>query len=188
VVKDTRTLHQYGEGSSSTYFQHLQKLLEGSISSITAIDGSSWYTRSELIMVLTAFIKSLNAEKVVTQDFVGDYDIGDHNDHCTATYTTKAAWMSGSNPLSLPSDMPVSDEKGVSQARQHHMATHWAHLICLPLFIPREAAKRMHREPRGIYAFPENKARGGENIKSKCRGVFFQNENRFLWRPKICKL
>jgi LmbE family N-acetylglucosaminyl deacetylase len=78
-----------GSGFASNGFQSLQELWQGTISTIDAVDGSSTYTKRDLIDTLSALIEEANADRIVTQDFVGAY--GDHSDHHSTAYFTQAA-------------------------------------------------------------------------------------------------
>ena len=80
-----------GTGYASTNNTSLQMLWQGAISNITAVDGSSSYTRSSLISTLTALISAFQPSVLNTQDYVGTYGDGDHSDHHTVAYFTETA-------------------------------------------------------------------------------------------------
>ena len=99
-----------GSGFASTGFESLQKLWQGTVSSIGAIDGSSSYTTSDLTDTLTSLIETADADQVVTQDFIGTYGDGDHSDHHATAYFTEAAGQADPTPHTLTGyiDYPIS--------------------------------------------------------------------------------
>ena len=80
-----------GGGYTSTGNQSLQKLWLGSISSITAVDRTSTYTRPDLISAFRTLMTSFGADRVLTQDFVGAFGDADHSDHHAMAYLTRSA-------------------------------------------------------------------------------------------------
>jgi LmbE family N-acetylglucosaminyl deacetylase len=80
-----------GSGFASNGNESLQKLWQGTIPLITAIDESSSYTQSSLIAVLASLMAAFRPAQIYTQDFVGTYGDGDHSDHYTTAYLTQAA-------------------------------------------------------------------------------------------------
>ena len=87
-----------GNGSARYGGQSLQKLWEGLIPQIAPVDGSSSYTRAELIGVLRELLEKTHAGRVRLQDFRGDSGPvgvyggdGDHHDHHAAAYFGYAA-------------------------------------------------------------------------------------------------
>jgi LmbE family N-acetylglucosaminyl deacetylase len=80
-----------GSGFPSTNHESLQKLWQGTISTIHAIDGSSSYTRASLISTTVSLISSFLPDQINTQDYVGTYSDGDHSDHYTTAYVAQAA-------------------------------------------------------------------------------------------------
>ncbi len=80
-----------GSGFSSTGHESLQKLWQGSISTIHVIDGSSSYSKTSLTTTLTALMTAYQPTQIRTQDYLGAYGDGDHSDHHTAGYFTQAA-------------------------------------------------------------------------------------------------
>jgi LmbE family N-acetylglucosaminyl deacetylase len=80
-----------GSGFASTGNESLQKLWQGTIPLIAAVDESSSYTQSSLIAVLASLIAAFRPAQIYTQDFVGTYGDGDHSDHYTTAYLTQAA-------------------------------------------------------------------------------------------------
>jgi LmbE family N-acetylglucosaminyl deacetylase len=99
-----------GSGFSATGNQSLQKLWQGTISSITAVDGSSSYTAGTLTGTLTTLLQTASADRVVTQDFTGTYGDGDHSDHHAVAYFTRAAGQADATPHTLTGymDYPIS--------------------------------------------------------------------------------
>ena len=90
-----------GSGFSNYNRQSLQKLWQGSIQSISAVNGSSSYTLSGLTNVLTQLMTNYGPDEVATQDFVGPFDDGDHSDHHAAAYLTKSAGQAYVTPHTL---------------------------------------------------------------------------------------
>lgn len=80
-----------GTGTSAGGFASLKKLWQGSISSITARDGSASYSRAELIGALRQLMLLTAPDAVTTQNFGDGFDDGDHSDHHAAAYFAKAA-------------------------------------------------------------------------------------------------
>ena len=80
-----------GSGFSSHGFQSLQSLYDGSIASVSAIDGSSTYSRAQLLTTLAALMSQVGADIVNTQDFAGSFGDGDHSDHHAVAYLVREA-------------------------------------------------------------------------------------------------
>jgi LmbE family N-acetylglucosaminyl deacetylase len=70
-----------GSGGSRNGNQSLQKLDQGTITRVTAVDGSSSYTRAQLVVTLTSLMTAFQPDRVNTQDYYGSYGDGDHSDH-----------------------------------------------------------------------------------------------------------
>ena len=81
----------WGTGFPSTGYVSLQHLWEGTLPTITAIDGSSTYSRQSLIDTLRALILNAGADHLATQNFEGSFGDGDHSDHHAIAFFTKAA-------------------------------------------------------------------------------------------------
>lgn len=64
----------------------LKKLWEGSIASLTTIDGSSSYTKQELIDTLAAFFVKYQPSKINTQNYLAAFSDLDHSDHVATGY------------------------------------------------------------------------------------------------------
>ena len=114
-----------GSGFANYNRQSLQKLWQGSIPSITAVNGSSSYTLSALINTLTQLMTMYGPDEVATQDFVGSFDDGDHSDHHAAAYLTKSAGQAYVTPHTLVgyqdyaiSARPVNLSQSDSSAKQ----------------------------------------------------------------------
>lgn len=80
-----------GSGFKLNDHQSLQKLWDGAIPSIQAVDQSASYTKDDLVIVLTDLIRSYAPSTLNTQDYAGAYGDGDHSDHHTVAYMTKLA-------------------------------------------------------------------------------------------------
>jgi LmbE family N-acetylglucosaminyl deacetylase len=80
-----------GSGFSTYGRQSLQKLWQGSISTIGTVDNSSSYTKASLTSTLTSLMTSFQPDTIRTQDYVGTYGDGDHSDHHTAAYFVQSA-------------------------------------------------------------------------------------------------
>ncbi len=87
-----------GAGFASTGNQSLQKLYQGSISSISAIDGSTSYTKASLTTTIRQLMSSFGADTILTQDWVGSFGDVDHSDHHAAAYFTREAHQGYSAP------------------------------------------------------------------------------------------
>jgi hypothetical protein len=109
-----------GSGFFSTGNRSLQKLWLGSASSLSAVDGSSTYVRSDLISVLGTLFASASADRVLTQDFVGTFGDGDHSDHHATAYFTRSASRQYATPhllmafqddgiMNLPANLSSAD-------------------------------------------------------------------------------
>jgi LmbE family N-acetylglucosaminyl deacetylase len=80
-----------GHGFAANQNQSLQKLWTGEIATIGTVDGATTYAKSELQDALTALMSSFGAGDVNTLDFSRGYGDGDHSDHVTVAYLTRAA-------------------------------------------------------------------------------------------------
>lgn len=80
-----------GDGFSNNSFESLQKLWQNKIPTINAVDGSSNYTKQDLIDTLASLMSDFKAYQIHTQDFAGGYGDGDHSDHHTVAYLTRRA-------------------------------------------------------------------------------------------------
>jgi LmbE family N-acetylglucosaminyl deacetylase len=73
-----------GGGTSQT--EMLKNLWQGSIPQIHTDDGSSAYTKTSLTTTLTALMTAFQPDTIRTQDYVGTFGDGDHDDHHAASY------------------------------------------------------------------------------------------------------
>jgi hypothetical protein len=80
-----------GGGFGATGNTSLQKLWDGSIGGITAVNGTSSYTRASLIDTLTSIMSGAQATQIRAQDYLGGFGDGDHSDHHAAAYFARAA-------------------------------------------------------------------------------------------------
>ncbi len=87
-----------GSGFSTTGYESLKKLRLGQISTIDAVDGSSSYTESSLQATLVTLMNAYQPDTIRTQDFVDDFNDGDHPDHHAVAYLTQAAERAGLVP------------------------------------------------------------------------------------------
>jgi LmbE family N-acetylglucosaminyl deacetylase len=92
-----------GRGFGSTGLVSLQKLWLRAVPTMTAVDGSSEYTRSGLIAALGNVMASFEPDQVRTQDFAGSFGDGDHSDHHATAYFTRAAGAHYGAPHTLTS-------------------------------------------------------------------------------------
>jgi LmbE family N-acetylglucosaminyl deacetylase len=69
----------------------LKNLWQGSISQIHAEDGTSAYTSMSLTTTLTALMTAFQPDTIRTQDYVGTFGDGDHDDHHAASYYARNA-------------------------------------------------------------------------------------------------
>ncbi|MGZ6800850.1 MAG: DUF7402 domain-containing protein, partial [Mycobacteriaceae bacterium] len=81
-----------GSGSSRYGFQSILKLWNGSLSSITPVDGSAPYTSNQFLAAVTELMTDFQPTSLRTQDWTGSYtNPYDHSDHwATAKYAEKA--------------------------------------------------------------------------------------------------
>lgn len=79
------------DGNGLAYPVSLKKLWEGSISSLTAIDDSSSYTKQGLIDTLAAFYTKYQPSRINSQNFVAAFGDVDHSDHIATGYFSKGA-------------------------------------------------------------------------------------------------
>ena len=86
-----------GGGFAATNNTSLQKLWLGSISELWAVNGTSGYTKPQLIATLLALMNGYQPDELYTQDFNGVFGDGDHSDHHTASYFARAAHQQFAN-------------------------------------------------------------------------------------------
>jgi LmbE family N-acetylglucosaminyl deacetylase len=80
-----------GKGGSRNGFASLQKLDDGGLPTIRAVDGSSQYTEADLIAALATLIDEFRPTRINTLDFAGAYGDGDHSDHHAVAYLVREA-------------------------------------------------------------------------------------------------
>jgi LmbE family N-acetylglucosaminyl deacetylase len=90
-----------GTGTALYGFESLMKLAQGSISTMTAVDGSTSYTQQDLINSIAAMIASFEPQLISTLDFVNTYGDGDHMDHYAVAGIVQAAHQTYATPHSL---------------------------------------------------------------------------------------
>ncbi|KAI9364874.1 hypothetical protein DFJ73DRAFT_956113 [Zopfochytrium polystomum] len=100
-----------GSGFASTGLQSLQKLYFGDISTIDSIDGVNTWTVETLKQALAEILTARSPERVRVQDFLRDYNDGDHSDHLTtARLGAEAAGTSAPDAtLTGYMDYPIQD-------------------------------------------------------------------------------
>lgn len=92
-----------GSGSGYQRYGHasLPLLWRGQIPAVAAVDGSASYTRASLLQALVTVMGAYQPDVVRTQDYLGRFGDGDHNDHHAAAYLTRAASRSHRPPHRL---------------------------------------------------------------------------------------
>ena len=75
-----------GTGFANTGNESLEKLWNGTITTMTAVDNSSSYSLARLEAALVALMTSFGPAQINTMDYLGDYGDGDHSDHHTVGY------------------------------------------------------------------------------------------------------
>lgn len=90
-----------GAGTAAYGNQSLEKLWSGSIGSIGAVDGSSSYTRQQLIAVLAGLMSEYQPEQIRTTDYSGPFGDGDHSDHHAAARFAEAAQQAYAEPHAI---------------------------------------------------------------------------------------
>lgn len=81
-------------GGSETYgWESLEKLWDGRIPTITAVDAEQWYTRDEVLDMLAELMTNFEPTTVRVQDWTTDPgNLDDHSDHrATAVFAQRAA-------------------------------------------------------------------------------------------------
>jgi len=75
-----------GSGFSNNNYESLQKLWQGSISNIHAVDSSVTYTKQSLIDTLAEILNNYNPDQIRIQNYVDNYTTDDHSDHYSTAY------------------------------------------------------------------------------------------------------
>jgi hypothetical protein len=101
-----------GSGLSGNNNESLKKLWEGTIQAMHTVDGSSSYSKQDLIVTLTALMNMYHPDQIHTQNYTTDYDHVDHTDHQTVGYFAHAASQQYTTPHTLNAYMgyPVSSQ------------------------------------------------------------------------------
>ena len=108
-----------GSGFATHGNQSLQELLQGTISSIDAVNGSSSYTATDLVGALTALMTKFQPDVIRTQDSVVGFGHGDHSDH----YASALFADSASSAYATPHTTVSYIDYGVSNYPQNVFGT-----------------------------------------------------------------
>lgn len=99
-----------GTGSAAQGYQSLYRLLSGSISNISAVDGSASYTASTLRNALLDAVRGNESSWIRTQDYVAAYGGDqDHYDHHSVAYLAWDVMESYENDVVLSSYLGYGD-------------------------------------------------------------------------------
>ena len=90
--------NQDGSGGAGNNFESLQKLWQGSIGEIHAVDGSSAYDKSALISTLTTLMIGLQPETIRAQDYTIGFGNADHSDHVATALFARQAHLGYATP------------------------------------------------------------------------------------------
>ena len=82
----------WGDGGTSQT-EMIKNLWQGSISQMRTDDGSSTYTKTSLTTTLTSLMNAFQPDTIRTQDYVGAFGDGDHDDHHAASYFARQAHL-----------------------------------------------------------------------------------------------
>jgi LmbE family N-acetylglucosaminyl deacetylase len=80
-----------GSGFSNDNFESLQKIWQGAISSVHAVDGTSTYSKQDITNTFAYLMSTYSPDQIRTQDYVHAYGDGDHSDHHTVGYFANLA-------------------------------------------------------------------------------------------------
>ncbi|HSX39747.1 MAG TPA: PIG-L family deacetylase [Candidatus Saccharimonadales bacterium] len=81
-----------GSGFSNNNYESLQKLWLGQINSLHSVDGSTSYTKQDLINSITSLMNTYHPDEINTQNYKDAYDYNaDHSDHYSTAYFTNEA-------------------------------------------------------------------------------------------------
>ncbi|MGO8951650.1 MAG: PIG-L family deacetylase, partial [Ktedonobacterales bacterium] len=80
-----------GSGFPSDSYESSQKLWQGTIPTMRAVDGSTSYSQQDLINTLADLLSLFQPDQILTQDYAGTFGDGDHSDHHAVAYMTQAA-------------------------------------------------------------------------------------------------
>ena len=128
----------------------LEKLWKNTIASIPTTDGSSSYSRQDLIDTLLALFNSINPSRINTQDFIGTFGDGDHSDHHAVAQISKTAHNSYTTLHTIysyrdyeTSSMPInvdSMQGGVAVVRSF---TYLCHCVVITVITVTECANEI---------------------------------------------
>lgn len=82
---------QRGTGAKRNQGQSLKKLWRGDIASMTAVDGTNTYSKTQLVETLTELMFLTRPGTVRTLDYVNGFNDTDHSDHHAVGYLTRQA-------------------------------------------------------------------------------------------------
>ncbi|HYI32865.1 MAG TPA: PIG-L family deacetylase [Glaciibacter sp.] len=84
-----------GTGSAAYGWESLAKLWDGSITTITSVDGEEWYTKNEVRDILVQLMTNFEPTTVRAQDWTTDpNNLDDHSDHwATAMFARLASGL-----------------------------------------------------------------------------------------------
>ena len=83
----------WGDGGTAQD-ETIRHLWQGNPPQIHADDGSSVYTKSDLIAALTALMRTMQPDTIRAQDYLGTFGDGDHDDHHAGAYFAHSAHLS----------------------------------------------------------------------------------------------
>jgi LmbE family N-acetylglucosaminyl deacetylase len=81
-------------GGGTPQDETLQNLWLGNVSQMNTEDGSSAYTKQDLIATLTGLMNAMQPDTIRAQDYLGTFGDGDHDDHHAAAYFARSAHLS----------------------------------------------------------------------------------------------
>jgi len=80
-----------GSGFPNNNYESLQKIWQGTITEIHTVDGSSSYTKQDLVDTLAALMNNYQPDQIRTQDYVDAISGDDHSDHFVTSYFAHTA-------------------------------------------------------------------------------------------------
>lgn len=80
-----------GHGGERSGHASLQRLWEGEVGSLTAVDGSATLTLARLNDVLRELVRVVRPSRILTLDHRGPFGDGDHSDHHAVAYLAERA-------------------------------------------------------------------------------------------------
>ena len=117
----------FGGGGSERYgSEALQALWEGTIDTMTAVDGSATYTSASLQATLTALMQTYAPDRIHIQDHTTEHTDIEHSDHIHASEFTAAAAQDYSNDVTVTSYYGYATwgfDENVSGAEHEEMRT-----------------------------------------------------------------